>query len=60
MSTLAADRAARVGATLARQSHAVCLGLFQHQLHRGETTGDVDIVIVAAELELFVEEDKSI
>jgi hypothetical protein len=49
--------AARIGATLARQAHAVCLGIFQHQLRGGETTGDVDTVVVAAELELFVEEE---
>src|SRR5215813_5323870 len=47
----------RIGATFARQAHAVGLGIFQHQLRGGEATGDVDIVVVAAELEFLVKEE---
>src|SRR5262249_48183827 len=49
--------AARIGATLARQANAVGLGIFQHQLSGGEATGDIDAVIVAAELEFLVKEE---
>src|SRR6516165_12781360 len=49
--------AARVSATLARQAHAVGLGIFEHQLSGGEAAGDVDAVVVAAELELVVKEE---
>src|SRR5262249_22766828 len=43
--------------TLARQANAVGLGIFQHQLSGGEATGDIDAVIVAAELEFLVKEE---
>src|SRR5215831_8739653 len=50
-------RAARIGATLARQANAIGLGIFQHQLRGGEATGDIDAVVVAAELEFLVKEE---
>src|SRR6516164_8173947 len=49
--------AARIGATLARQAHTVCLGIFQHQLRGGEATGDIDAVVVAAKLDFLVKEE---
>src|SRR5262245_52119226 len=49
--------AARVRATLARQAHAVGLDIFPHQLRGGEATGDIDTVVVAAELECLVKEE---
>ena len=49
--------AARIGATLARQTHAVGLGILQHQLRGGEATGGIDTLVVAAELEFIVEEE---
>src|SRR6516164_8538038 len=49
--------AARIGATPARQANAVGLGIFQHHLSGGEATGDVDTVVVAAELEFLVKKE---
>src|SRR5215467_9026074 len=49
--------AARIGATPARQAHAVRLGIFQHQLRGGEATGDIDAVVVTAKLEFLVKEE---
>src|SRR5215471_7357043 len=49
--------AARIGATLARQADAVGLGIFQHQLSGREATGDIDAVVVPAELEFLVKEE---
>src|SRR5215472_875533 len=49
--------AARIGATLARQAHAVGLGMFQHQLRGGEATGNIDAVVMAAELEFLVKKE---
>src|SRR6516165_7881224 len=49
--------AARIGATLARQANATGLGIFQHQLRGGEAAGDIDAIVVAADLEFLVKEE---
>ena len=51
--------AACIRATLARQTHAVCLGIFEHELRGGKAAGDVDAVVVAAEFEFFIKKLKA-
>ena len=49
--------AARIGAPLAGQANAARLGIFEHQLRGGKAAGNIDAVVVAAELEFLVKEE---
>jgi hypothetical protein len=48
---------ARIGAPLARQANAIGLGIFQHKLRGWKAAGDIDAVVVAAELESLIKEE---